>query len=799
MNTTQLEAQAGVQSNSPQELTETVKTALYSTPTMTFGEVGKTGEQTMPGYEAKAHSVGHFESTRLLTRQVELGKFPWLTTDLGNTQLFEIDVLKALREAPQNSGILAEFQYYRANIEVTLKLNTNQFYFGMLQATLFPTLWIGNFVYERSVLDPTLITASMADSVIKTWEYSYPFAWLQTRDSDVFIADEFPVYLSVDVLAPLNRAKDNMPDTVEVQVWGRFTDIQLAFPMTDALEKEKEPIKAQSARGHVTIQTPTKGNATHPAEDPATVGSGVVAAVSNPVSALIAQPISDVEQAVDAVSDVVTDAWGGVTALLPFLDKPDRSEPQTPIVIEEATDMYNTDLPDSNVSISLYKQRYADPGAGRMPMSKNWTISEYARIPGLRTVLAFVAESDDFEIPLIMAHKDNAVNRIPLDFAALSSTLWRGSIKMCLMFVTSAFNSARFAVQYINATDTIGAYPNTYDRGITKVVNVKGDTHDLVTLPWLDQKWWDYTSNDTGGAAGPERVFPPRIRVSMLTPIISTDVTLSPKIYMLVWIAGGDDIQFAYPRVPQYYEWTYFDAPEVRRRRRQNIEPIKAQTSVGKLFQGTFPPIAENVFYDIDNGYCHHEQIGPITDVMKRYSPLFVGPGQAGLWKGSYLDLVLETLAPGADFDAFRAMKQSLFGSWRSAFLYRSGGYRYRQYVPGTGDRTQFTVQDLNGNPVTTVYVEPFDRVCRLTIPQTMFYPFAYLGMGEETSFIDSGMLGFVRSKLPDNLGNRAFIAARDDIQIGFPILPQGIPQAEPLIEGSQSEKRRSLTLTRGK
>lgn len=774
---TQAKAQDGIQAESPQELTKPVDTALYQTPTMSFGEVGFTGEQSTDGYKSAAHSVGHFADTRVLERMALLFEATWTTSSTG--LLYNNDVLKALCGVSRNQVIMNQFEYFKADIELTIRLNTNQFYYGAVMATLWPTGATGARIDERSVLDPTVISASSAESVVKIWKYSYPMAWLDTAGAN---AGKYPVELNIDVLAPLKAANDNMPSAITIQMWARFVNVELAFP-TDSVSvrKLKDKGQAQSARGGIPVKFPSKSKSRHPADDP---DSGLNS-VDRAISAIESVTIGDAVQEVKSLASFVTENWGAVTSALGFLfDKPDRDVCQTPIIEEGSIDLFSCDIADTNPTICTYKGRYVDPAGGRMPMTKNWTISDYARIPALRQLASvFAAQDDNITVNLIRKHPFNSSLKTPLDYAVLASHQWRGSIKVCCQFFTSSFISARFVVQYINQNQTTG-YPSEYDSGLSRVINVKGDTLDTFTLPWLNRWWWNSIASGSTNAE-------PQIKITCASAIASTDTVASPIIYLVIWVAGGDDIQFAYPRVVQASEWSNLEAPPLRRQKKKKKK--EAQSAMGELFTKTFPPIGENTFYDIDRGYSTSEMLGPITDMCKRYSPLPVVsnkefnslPG----FRCNTLDLQYFANISSQPYTNWYAFRQTLFGQWRACFLFRSGGYRFRYYgVPSS--RYVWKIQDQDSIDVTgTTYVSPHDGISRLTIPQVAYWPFGYLGSATDPDEGRPGGLSVAILSGAPTMDDTCptYIAARDDLQFGYPILPTGM--SEPVAPLEMEEK----------
>jgi len=273
------------------------------------------------------------------------------------------------------------------------------------------------------------------------------------------------------------------------------------------------------------------------------------------------------------------------------------------------------------------------------------------------------------------------------------------------------------------------------------VINVKGDTTDTFTVPWLSHSWWT------------EAYETQNLMVSVISTIVSSDTITDPKIYMAVWVAGGEDVQFCFPKVPVLADsWTV----------------IENQVSIQTEFQKSFPAIVENCYFEVDNGFCNTENLSSITDICKRYSPL-IGPGQ--LWfRSEALDMTLPSNP--TDSQDYVAFRQTMFGSWRAAFLYRSGGYKFRQDQPYA--QTWYAYPGSGGGSIQsgTAYVAASNSPARFTVPQVARNPFSILGFSQQ--FI---------SMIPNNSTSRgdstvvrpSFVAARDDVQFGYPILPKVI------------------------
>ena len=758
-------ADVSVQANSEQSLTMPSTTVEFTTPTLTFGEVGYVGEQVTEGYASHGHGVGEFEETRLLERAVQLDDISWTAASAANANIVIMDVDKALREYHRNARIFEQFSLYRADIEVEIKLNTNQFYYGILQVTLYPGTMPGiNGVDRRAVLDPTLISAQVGDSVTKTWKYSWPMMWKPCRALSSGYIDTWPTTLAIDVLAPLKMAKQDMDDHITIKSWARFKNIKLCYPWMDITpeikkkrkkkEKEKDKFVVQSAEFPV-VKKPKKSKGTHPDDTP---GHRNVSTVDTAVKAFSQITLGD---AFEGVKDMA----GEVGSLLGyFLDKPDVLDSQDSFNAEASIDLFNTDRPDTNVSVSVCRGRYVDPGAGRIPMSKDFTMSQYAQIPGQRaTVNYFAAKGDTISYSLIQKHSTGSTKKIPLDYCWISSKYWRGSIKVLLVFVASSFVSARFVVQFINDSMYTNGFADPYDCGVSRVINVKGDTVTGITLPWMDMDWW------REGAS-------PKISITCDSDIATSDTVTDPQIGLLTWVAGGEDIQFAWPRIIQYGEWGPASS---------TFDEDRVQTAVGGCFKdkALFPAIVENCYGGHDDGWCTGEVIGSLAELAKRYTPVTNLNGltsdQALLngFRWGALDANPLFAYNAANFENLR-FRSSFFGQIRSMFWARSGGYRWRHYSSASA-KYQWVVTDDDGGtvPYGTQYHTGDDGVSRLTIPQVMPWPYEYLRDYSAPYPPTHGLSisAATATVPPSDNQNTVYLAARDDLQLGFPILPTNL------------------------
>lgn len=767
--TTATQATNGIMADSQQTLTSPVPTSLQVTPTLTFGDIGTVIETKTEGHPCRLHGVGELPDPYLLERMVKMPNVIWTVDDITGT-LESVDIDAFLRGYPRNKDILDLYRAYHTDYEVTIKLNTNQFYQGAIAVTLIPDTGsgflppTGDTLAERMVQDPTVLSAATAESIVKTWSWAWPQPWQPLHVNGV---DKHRLMLQIDGLLPLRTAKADMSEELDIQIWVRFKNIKLMYPFGPSSDPQARS-QAQSHRGGAPqVAVPRGHRVSHPAQDPL---SGLTDTATNIVNSVVSAPAQIADGLIGAADSFLSQGLAGIVGGL--FDKPDQVDEPTTVVIDSSKDLLNCDIPSQMTNVGLYKSRYLDPSPSRMPGAKpgGFTLLDFAKIPGLLQVHEFSGTlAPHLDLDLIKAVCPFDQLRTPLEYATKCCHLSRGSVKLCLQFFTSSFVSARFVVQLKRKETGLG-FDDDYDWGLAKVINVKGDTVDTMTIPWIDYVWW-------------RDIDLRQIRIKLVSGMVSTDVTTDPKIGLLVWAAAADDYQFAFPRLPSQDDWQ----PE--------STLSQAQAAIGQLFQTDFPAIVADVFYDTDQGYCNNEAISHVTDLAKRFACMNTEP--VPLWNPLTLDVnVLDTVPvknPTEIWNEYAAFRRTFFGAMRAMFMFRSGGYAYRAYRLSEGDLIwkvrgdgRSTTRDLSG----TIYPHPFDSVARLIVPQLASTPYLMLNNDNDDETPDYGLSLIGTPVLSDQ--HLVFLAARDDVQFGYPILPQGVPA----FDSSLSSLKASKTVT---
>jgi len=161
--------------------------------------------------------------------------------------------------------------------------------------------------------------------------------------------------------------------------------------------------------------------------------------------------------------------------------------------------------------------------------------------------------------------------------------------------------------------------------------------------------------------------------------------------------------------------------------------------------------------------------------VCKRYSPINEGEAQFNV---AILDREFN------DYSALELQwRQTFFGSWRHAFLFRSGGFKWRTWSTSTNGIVRPRVSYGREMRGTTYVQKVLDQPLRMTVPQISEYPFGMLN----TEGIQYQVVGLNVTGVPSVI-TPSFIAARDDLMFGYPILPSFILTDPSVVPSSDGE-----------
>lgn len=212
--------------------------------------------------------------------------------------------------------------------------------------------------------------------------------------------------------------------------------------------------------------------------------------------------------------------------------------------------------------------------------------------PALHCQYKFTAAGDAISIPYI------AIGT-PLWVMVNTHQFWRSSIRFYVKFFCPAFVSGR--ILFIIGPSGLPV-ANTVANNLSRVVDVKGDTTETFTLPFVFPTDMCQPTD-----------FPYTIQASVLTQIVSNDTSITPSIDMVIYSAAAPDCQFSLliPPQPTTYGYPNIIPPAPLR--------VKRQCDVSKEFATTFNPFVMNCEMLTDNHSVTSEMTMYVTDVLKRY------------------------------------------------------------------------------------------------------------------------------------------------------------------------------------
>jgi len=568
---------------------------------------------------------------------------------------------------------LSQFRYFRGDLQVEFRMNTTPFHSGALLISWLPATNAApsGDPYYPSGNHPTIISASTQQAATIQIPYLHPCTWLDivpTLVDGSLRPSLARVY--VHELAPLTVSSADISDTVVVQVFACFKNTRVAGYVPGQLTVQAQslsektslvskpvgdPTKVVSADGSVTSQVRTQygtnvlkadtsgitgGTASPEAEDKTakhSTGSPFLDKVFLPIIASLG-PIGK------GLSALARAIWPGNGKLFGMFDKPTSSEAPQYVITDFCSDMAMGEGRVNSYTLSLYKNprlgSFHDIMGGETSRAN---VAAVARIPMIHRIIPFTAANQlDANTQITPFFYNNPVYQPDyLMWVASAFSLWRGSIKYMIQFITTAFTTARFriAVNYVTYTGDV----TTSGDVVSRIVDVKGDTTTSFTVPYLFPTHWQWTTPLNSE-------FVPRLSIEVLEDIQGQSLMSDPLITAIIWRAGGEDMEFS-----QYSSSLMFNFV---------TKEAEAQTSPRECFREPFDGIVSGVTAGLERGFVSSEVVRSISDCCKRF---VLGASQI---PNTLPDTWAISLGDGPEF-------------WSQIFLFWRGSRRIKSFITG--------------------------------------------------------------------------------------------------------------------
>lgn len=634
---------------------------------------------------------------------------------------------QALLNQPTIINVLKPFERMRAGAKFEVRINSSAFHMGTIMISYIPnhvgnkhfgTSIVPNTVIKNSGNRPVILSASTQDAatIVLPWVNPYNYFKLQgTVGSEI-------AQVRIAVLNPLLATSETVSDTVEIQVYAAFTDVEVAYY-----------VQAQSGRNKFVKESIAKSKE----------GLTVIKDTAHAANGIL--------DAVPIVGDVIS----SIGSFFGLMDKPVNVAAAQAVYREFAPDLCSGEGLSVGRELSLIPLSFCGDKSKMMgDDNPGMEILKIISTPMLRKVFTFTNVNKSFDFACHIQDSLDYTEDDYLAFMARQFEFWRGSFKYMLLFRTSTFISARFriTVLYAPLIDV-----NRVGDTVTNIVDVKGDTNYKFTVPFLWDTMYRRFNDVTATTAYP------RIQISLVSTIIGPSLQTNPVVYCNVFRSAGPDFVLKQLVCPRPYPTLDEIVPKKRKK-------VQAQLDVCSEFKHHFNPILEGSKYIYDQDCVIPEKIQSVRQIIKRFAPQAANgiagtfPITGGTINGSYYYMgAVYKYWSGSRRIKFRFDSTQAVGPttvWPTVVMGNNSG-------PGFGASTNIA----NGAQLTNLAQFGGWPMLSAEIPWYCTIPYAPVD-GTTITRYDAGDIpqDYITTTLPNN--TEKYISAGDDFQYCYLISP---------------------------
>lgn len=721
----------------------------------------------------------------VLSRSYQIGVYTWTTAGHGTDLISNLDVIAKLMTNPNIGDKVKYFKYFRAKgVNLTVRVNSTPWHYGtlVLSSTVNNSYNFHNsanpnaFQYLNN--RPVLVDAASMDAVDYEIHWKSQAQWYDVKTATPANIMTFRMTVGI----ALSMIGTTMTDA-KVTVFANFIDPEVAFPVADSITSAQ----VQSGRKKASKEARQKSE-------------------SNSV-------VSDIKSFADTTFEIVgqiTDVAEKLAPLASFMaDKPSTLRPTDHVVVLPGTDMPGFHGLDTGVKLCGDPEATAgfDPGVIGEAIG-NPSIYSLVRIPGFTQRWSFTSSTAVgtrlTQLYLSVSGHSELASDVytpsPLTWYTSLFRYWRGGLKLFFHFATSSFITARLRFVWIPpghaAPGTIA--DNESGDYVSQVIEVTGSMNHEVTIPWINDVLYKQTAEDNNSSLKQrlsvssidESASLGTLAVYLVTPIVSVDSTLPPKISCLSWISAAEDFQlsnFAGELTNNGDDWDWG----------WTAESAQIQCSIYERFETPFEPIIESRF-SFEAGIATCESYTDIVTLCKRYSIHPLRPETA-----SGVDYSVShpwdagIMANTGDMDNFQKWLTACFVNFRGSVRYKdfwhetfdTGG---ELIIRGATSTRRVGYSRVFSSQPTFVSQNKSNNFAEYELPWNTYLPFLYRGQnGNDYGLNPEVQLPVTDASTLTIVGHRAF-AMGDDFAVG-------VYQAPPLVKITtppplvQDESQRTL------
>lgn len=505
--------------------------------------VGENFNDTMPRVDLDMY----------IRRPLALLKIPWASSDALGAQLgtlnFPTDQFTTAYRAK-----IQQTAFWRPDVELTFRLNGTPMHYGKLVVAWIPQ---GNALNPAFFNDFrtmygnnwTQISANSNQPVTLEIPYTH-----YKEAISVGAQSESLFTLWIYVAVPLASVNGTAP-SLELTVYSRVINPRLtgyAYTTNFASQMDSTVRKANTNK----IQKDTDGEALRESRGDQVISSSVTnlgKAISNfrwvPSIGRVIEPIG---RGVVQVGNILKYFGMSVSPNLNTTQPMQFRQPRFLQYEDQPTTLVIGPTPDGKTEIdySLVNDVVESNSIVRFCQRPGLLYVgniTSANIPGDNLYSKFIRPVDMFSSTYLVGYSPTSIVLTPMAYMTKFHKFWRGSVRIHINFVCSAFHSCRVRIWYnpyyagTNAVIPVVTEANTTDM-INTVLDITKETNYSFSIPYMQQAEWltVLTGNETASSPKSNGAF----GIQLINNLTSGAASVS-TIYYQIFISAGEDYQLA--------------------------------------------------------------------------------------------------------------------------------------------------------------------------------------------------------------------------------------------------------------
>lgn len=357
----------------------------------------------------------------------------------------------------------------------------------------------------------------------------------------------------LDVLSPLLTGAGGV-ESVEITMWMYFTDVELSAPtfQKPVLTSQYVLQEGEYSTGRTSLRTIPRSMAR--------IGSFLTKEEKS--GGIIDSALDVVQKAVSSVTEtpILGSVAKGVASLFGW-SKPIDIKQADPCYVHPTKNFMNSTGSNTSDVLALSSDSHLEVISGVFGADHDEMSFQFLkRIPTFYRQFSITTDdlpgSRVFSIPISPSLFKTDIDVSPYDGVAFSTPPfgyisrlfrhWRGSFDLTFKFVKTDFHSCRIVISFTPASSPSALFPTLTETALVlrDIVDIRTDKEITVNVPYLIER--NYLDTLNYGASGDNlsNAISGTLNVHILNTLQAPQ-TCAQSMQVLVYVAGGDDLDFA--------------------------------------------------------------------------------------------------------------------------------------------------------------------------------------------------------------------------------------------------------------